>query len=59
MPVYEYRCDTCGATFEMLRRMQDADRDLNCPECRSEEVKRQLSTFATRGCVESPSGRFT
>ncbi len=60
MPLYEYRCRTCGRTFEMLRRMQDADRDLQCPECRSEEVERLLSTFATGGgCGPSPSGRFT
>ncbi len=59
MPLYEYRCRTCGKTFEMLRRMQDADRDLECPECRSAEVERKLSTFATGGCGPSGSGRFT
>jgi hypothetical protein len=34
----------------MLRRMQDADRDLERTECRSEEVERLLSTFAAGGC---------
>ena len=57
MPLYEYCCQKCGKRFEMLRRMADADRDLECPECRSTEVERLLSTFATGGC--SPSGRFT
>jgi putative FmdB family regulatory protein len=46
MPLYEYRCAGCGTTFERLRRMQDADRDLECPKCASLEVTRQLSTFA-------------
>lgn len=59
MPMYEYRCRKCGKRFEMLRRMQDADRDLECPDCRSAEVERQLSTFATGGCTPSGSGRFT
>lgn len=59
MPLYEYRCQKCGKRFEMLRRMQDADRELKCPECRSEEVERLLSTFATGGCTPSGSGRFT
>ena len=59
MPLYEYRCQKCGKRFEMLRRMADADRDLECPECRSEEVERLLSTFSTAGCVTGGSGRFT
>jgi putative FmdB family regulatory protein len=58
MPLYEYRCHQCGASFEKLRRMADADRDFECPECQSEEVERLLSTFAAGGCA-SPSGRFT
>jgi putative FmdB family regulatory protein len=59
MPMYEYGCRKCGKSFEMLRRMQDADRDLECPECRSEEVERLLSTFAAGGCKSSGSGGFT
>ena len=59
MPLYEYRCRVCGRSFELLRRMADADRDLECPECRSEEIERLLSTFAAAGCGKSPSGRFT
>jgi putative FmdB family regulatory protein len=58
--MYEYRCAACGKSFEQLRRMQDADRDLECPECRSHEVERQLSTFASTGCGSgSGSRRFT
>jgi putative FmdB family regulatory protein len=57
MPMYEYRCKGCGRTFEQLRRMSEADRGVECPECRSEEVVRELSTFATAGC--GPGGRFT
>ena len=59
MPLYEYRCRTCGKNFEMLRRMQDADRELSCPDCRSEEVERMLSTFATGTCGTARTGRFT
>jgi putative FmdB family regulatory protein len=32
MPMYEYRCQKCSKRFEVLRRMADADRDLECPE---------------------------
>jgi putative FmdB family regulatory protein len=59
MPMYEYRCQTCGKSFELLRRMQDADSGAKCPDCDSEECERLLSTFATSGCGTSSSGRFT
>jgi putative FmdB family regulatory protein len=58
MPLYEYRCETCGRTFEKFRRMSEADHDLKCPYCESEEVTRQLSTFATGGCGSGARGRF-
>ncbi len=59
MPMYEYRCRECGQRFEMLRRMADADNDLECAECHSAKVERLLSTFAQGGCGGSGSGRFT
>jgi putative FmdB family regulatory protein len=63
MPLYEYHCSGCGQTFEQLRRMQDADRDLECPKCRSGKVERLLSTFAShmggggRGGDIAPCGK--
>ncbi len=59
MPLYEYRCRVCGRTFEKLRRMADADRDIQCPECASEEIERLLSAFAAGGCGAGSRGRFT
>ena len=46
MPIYEYRCQECGGTFEKLRRMSDADAGTECPYCDSDEVRREMSTFA-------------
>jgi putative FmdB family regulatory protein len=57
--MYEYRCRKCGKRYEMLRRMPDADRDLECPECRSKDVERLLSTFAAGGCSPSGPGGFS
>jgi putative FmdB family regulatory protein len=59
MPLYEYLCRSCGKGFEMLRRMKDADADLKCPNCHSNKVERQLSTFAAGGCGTAGSRRFT
>jgi putative FmdB family regulatory protein len=57
MPLYEYRCLHCGEIYEKLRRMQDADRDLRCPRCESEEVTRMVSAFATGGGCGPSGGR--
>ncbi len=56
MPLYEYHCRDCGATFEMLRRIKDADSDLECPKCGSTEVERQFSTFAAGSCGTGSRG---
>lgn len=57
MPLYEYRCRKCGKAFEMLRRLKDADSDLECPKCGSAEVERQFSTFAAGGCSSGSGSR--
>lgn len=59
MPIYEYQCRDCGATFEKLRRIKDADSGLECPNCRSTEVERQFSTFSAGGCGAPGSRGFT
>ncbi|MBM3812815.1 MAG: zinc ribbon domain-containing protein [Acidimicrobiia bacterium] len=58
MPIYEYRCRDCGSQYEQLRRMSEAERNLECPQCASSKVDLLLSAFATGGCATS-SGRFT
>jgi putative FmdB family regulatory protein len=49
MPLYEYRCEKCDKSFEMLRRMSEADTGVECPKCASKRVKRQFSSFAAVG----------
>lgn len=54
MPLYEYVCSDCHATFEKLvRSFGDA---VDCPSCRSSSVDKQLSTFAVGS---SPAPAFT
>lgn len=42
MPIYAYRCDKCGHTFDRLQRLSDPDPD-TCPSCGTHAVKRQLT----------------
>ncbi|MCC7176637.1 MAG: zinc ribbon domain-containing protein [Bryobacterales bacterium] len=59
MPLYEYRCNSCGEVFDKLRPFSRADQDVRCPRCGSEATERQLSTFSAGGCGGSgSSGRF-
>jgi putative FmdB family regulatory protein len=43
MPIFEYRCESCGHHFEHLTR---ADHEAACPACTSQALAKQLSTFA-------------
>lgn len=44
MPIYEYRCRECGHEFETLVRSGTTPA---CPSCRSAELQKRLSVFAT------------
>ncbi|MBI2216775.1 MAG: zinc ribbon domain-containing protein [Candidatus Rokubacteria bacterium] len=46
MPIYEYRCRTCGGDFEKYVAMSGAA--VACPSCASESVMRKLSVFGVR-----------
>ncbi|GAB3275828.1 hypothetical protein GCM10027589_01180 [Actinocorallia lasiicapitis] len=53
MPRYDYRCRTCGATFELTRPMADSDAPTPCPTGHDDTVK-LLSTVAMTGTVTAP-----
>ena len=38
MPLYEYRCDTCGE-FEALRSLSEYNAPMLCPQCDTVAVK--------------------
>jgi putative FmdB family regulatory protein len=60
MPMYEYACPECGARFEKLRRMSEADSPSRCTVCGAENAQRVISTFcAAGGCGPGGNGRFT
>jgi putative FmdB family regulatory protein len=48
MPRYEYRCRSCGATFEQSRPMSEAGATAACPDGHTDTVK-LLSTIALTG----------
>jgi len=50
MPIFEYSCQDCGSGFELLVR---SDTVLQCPQCHSSKLDKQLSVFATAAAADA------
>lgn len=50
MPIYEYRCQSCGHQFELMQRFSDAPAT-ECPECKAPQLKKLVSntSFQLKG----------
>jgi putative FmdB family regulatory protein len=46
MPLYEYRCNACLETFELLRPMADRTLQAMCPSCESATTMPLISRVA-------------
>ncbi|MEU9080436.1 zinc ribbon domain-containing protein [Kitasatospora sp. NPDC004745] len=61
MPRYDFRCRSCGATFELRRPMAQANDPAVCPQGH-EDTAKLLSTVAVTGAAsggapqQAPSG---
>ncbi|MFJ6831565.1 zinc ribbon domain-containing protein [Streptomyces sp. NPDC091209] len=49
MPRYEYRCRTCGDTFELSRPMADSAAPAACPAGHDDTVKLLSTVAVARG----------
>jgi putative FmdB family regulatory protein len=47
MPIYEYRCESCGHELEAMQRMSDAPLT-ECPACGKPALKKQVSAAGFR-----------
>lgn len=50
MPIYEYECQQCHATFELMQKIQDKP-VTKCPECLNDTAERMVSrtSFQLKG----------
>jgi putative FmdB family regulatory protein len=55
MPVYTYRCDSCGVQFDRQQSYSDAPLK-TCPECRKKSLKKVISPV---GVVFKGSGFYS
>ncbi len=56
MPIFEYKCESCGNEFEYLVFGSDVP---ECPQCQSKEVCKLMSTcgFVSKGGFDAPPKR--
>ena len=47
MPIYEYRCESCGHHHEALQKLSDAPLT-DCPACNKPELRKQVSAAGFR-----------
>jgi putative FmdB family regulatory protein len=67
MPLYEYECRECGQIFEKMVRFHEIEQPAECPECKSHDTRKRITTFASTGGSQSTAssgcggggGRFT
>ena len=50
MPIYAYKCSSCGHTLDVLQKVSDAPLS-TCPQCRADTFSKQLTAagFQLRG----------
>jgi len=43
MPIYEYKCESCGKTSEILVKNRAKESEVVCPGCQSGELTKLIS----------------
>ena len=47
MPIYNYKCDQCGAAFKVTAKMSDPPQKV-CPECGASALRKLVSKTGFR-----------
>ncbi|RTZ94934.1 MAG: zinc ribbon domain-containing protein [Deltaproteobacteria bacterium] len=64
MPIYEYKCEQCGHSFEKLVFAGDREKII-CPKCGAPKTKKLMSCASFMGsgigstCADRPTGGFS
>ncbi len=53
MPIFEYKCTSCGEDFEKLIF---GNKEVTCPKCSSKNVKKKFSVFCASGTERPLAG---
>lgn len=58
MPIYPFACDSCGAEFEVTRRLSAMREPAACPAC-GQPARRLFTGLTVTGQAEEPSASST
>ncbi len=53
MPIFEYKCSSCGYKFELFRSLTSSE-PVACPNCGANETIKLFSTFAAANSGDHP-----
>ena len=53
MPIYAYKCESCGHTKDVLQKMSDAPLS-DCPQCGAPAFKKQVTAAVAVGVGSAP-----
>lgn len=56
MPIFEYQCQECNATFERLVLRPQIVAVIDCPQCSSSQTTKLFSTFCAQGSTTAAGG---
>jgi len=56
MPIFEYQCQDCNSKYEILHKSISSKEEVYCPDCRSKNNKKLISTFSS---MESGSSDYS
>ena len=45
MPVYDYVCNDCHKTFELILTLKEHELDAKCPKCGSKNIEQEATAF--------------
>jgi putative FmdB family regulatory protein len=43
MPIYDYKCNECGTTYDIFHKVREVAEDVVCPSCGSARNTRLIS----------------
>lgn len=58
MPIYAFECQECHKRFDELIRNATDLADIRCPECGSEEVRREVTAPSLGGGNQTSDGGY-
>ena len=57
MPIYDYKCEACGESFDELVKLGTPASDVECPECGEYRATQLFSATSSAGGVVRAASR--